>query len=188
MIMKRFAILVLCLMVSCEKVWVEDLQERAYDTIRGVYEIESIVWEEAEPIDIDGDGEASFDYLAEWNKIYSGSPSYSIVSNEVGSLGIPYVVDQNAEWGDNPSLSRWSDNYTFKIKAVIEGNDSHLEFELPKQGEKFEYSESEFTHSGYAELTLRTMVTLDVLVSQEKSEKVTGTIFIKYIRTEYRSK
>ena len=163
-------------MISCEKVWVEDLQERAYDTIRGVYEIESIVWEEDEPIDIDGDGEASFDYLAEWNKIYSGSPSYSIVSNEVGSLGIPYVVDQNAKYGGYPNLSRWNDDYRFKIKAVIEENDSHLEFELPKQGEKFEYSESEFTHSGYAELTLRTMVTLDVLVSQEKSEKVTGTI------------
>ena len=181
MIMKRFAILVLCLMASCEKVWIEDLQERAYDTIRGEYEIESIVWEESEPIDIDGDGDASFDYLAEWNKIYSGSPSYSIVSNEVGSLGIPYVVDQNAKYGGYPNLSRWNDDYRFKIKAVIEENDSHLEFKLPDE-------ESEFTHSGYGELTLRTKVTLDVLVSEEKSQKVSGTIFIKYIRTRYRSK
>ena len=56
--MRKLSILIICLLplVSCEKVWVEDLQEKAYDTIRGTYEIESAVWEEAEPIDINGDG------------------------------------------------------------------------------------------------------------------------------------
>ena len=56
------------LLSSCEKVWEEDLKERALDTIRGEYEIVSVVWEEDEPIDINGDGRASFDYFAEWNE------------------------------------------------------------------------------------------------------------------------
>ena len=74
--MRKLSILIICLLplFSCEKVWVEDLQEKAYDTIRGAYEIESAVWEEAEPIDINGDGHASFDYYAEWNSISAGAP------------------------------------------------------------------------------------------------------------------
>lgn len=178
--MRKLLILIICLLplVSCEKVWVEDLQEKAYDTIRGTYEIESVVWEEAEPIDINGDGQASFDYYAEWNSISAGGPGWSNVGNERGQLCIPHVVDSNADWNGYPNLGRRHLNYNFKIKAVIEGNESQLEFELPDDG-------SEFTLSGYGEITLRTKVTLHILTAPEKSEQITGTILIKYVRTKY---
>lgn len=168
-------------MLSCEKVWVEDLQEKAYDTIRGHYEIESILWEEDEPIDINGDGEATFDYLAEWNRIVSGGTmGWGMVYNDRGTLSIPYVIDQAADWGGYPSLYRRDEEYSFKIEAVIEGNDSHLKFELPDR-------EAEFVHSGYGEITLRTDVSLTVLAEPGKTKEVTGTILIKYIRTKYRT-
>lgn len=178
--MRKLSILIICLLplFSCEKVWVEDLQEKAYDTIRGRYEIESAVWEEAEPIDINGDGHASFDYYAEWNSISVGGPGWSNVGNERGLLCIPYVVDSNADWNGYPSLGRRHLDYKFKLKAVIEGNESHLEFELPDDG-------SEFTLSGYGEITLRTKVTIHVLAEEGKSRQTTGTILIKYIRSKY---
>lgn len=181
MIMRKLYMLFMgiCTLASCEKVWVEDLQEKAYDTIRGVYDIESIVWEESEPLDINGDGQASFDYYAEWNSVYSGGPGWHSVGNESGRLCIPYVVDQNADWNGEPNLGRRHQEYKFNIKAVIEGNESHLEFELPDDG-------SELILSGYGEITLRTEVTLDILAEPEKSERITGTILIKYIRTKYR--
>ena len=51
---------------ACEKVWEADLREKALDTIRGIYEIESAVWEGQEPLDINGDGNATFDYYSEY--------------------------------------------------------------------------------------------------------------------------
>ena len=55
--MNRLYIVFICLaaLSSCEKVWEDDLQEKALDAIRGRYEIASAVWEGSEPIDIDGD-------------------------------------------------------------------------------------------------------------------------------------
>ena len=46
----------------------------------------SIVWEEAEPIDINGDGEASYDYLAEWDKVISGGPGNNSIHNDRDNL------------------------------------------------------------------------------------------------------
>lgn len=182
LVMKKALLMTLSLLalISCEKVWVEDLQERAYDTIRGVYEIDSVVWEEAEPIDIDGDGNASFDYLAEWRRISMGSSVRILIENEGGSLDIPYVVDSSNKLEENASLSRRVEDYPFGITAVIEGGECHLEFTFPQ-------SAAQMVHTGYGEITLRTEVTLDVLTESGKSQKVQGMIFIKYIRTEYRS-
>ena len=79
--MRKIFYIILCIagLSSCEKVWVEDLQEKAYDTIRGEYEIESATWEGPDPIDLNGDGVASFDYLKEWDAIISGSPAWSFL-------------------------------------------------------------------------------------------------------------
>ena len=182
--MKKTIISCICILslLSCEKIWVEDLCEKAYDTIRGYYDIESIVWEEDEPIDIDGDGEASFDYLAEWSRILYGSEGDNIITNSRGSLSIPYIIDSRANYGPGhePSLSNSFIGYHFLLNAVVEGNDSHLEFKLPADG-------SEFSHSGYGEITLRTEVTLTTLTEAGTTKDVTGTILIKYIRTQYRT-
>ena len=179
--MRKYLIYTLCLfsLLSCEKIWIEDLKEQAYDTIRGLYNIESIIWEEEDPIDIDGDGEASFDYFAEWNKLYYGiGEGYNAITNDRGQISIPYVQADNYTEGWEPTLSKWNEQYHFGVKAVIEEGTSHLEFELPEDG-------SEFTHSGYGEVTLRTQVTLTTRTQSGTTEDVTGTIFIKYVRTQY---
>ena len=185
--MKKFIIYNLCILslFSCEKIWVEELHERACDKIRGLYEPVSIVWEEPEPIDIDGDGVASFDYLAEWEKIFQGSPGDNIINNDHGTLDIPYIRDLDAEETDSPwyspDLAQWHIKYDFNIRVVIEGNESHLEFDLPDDG-------SEFCHTGPGEITLRTKVTLTTLTESGTTKDVTGTIFIKYVRTQYIAK
>ncbi len=96
----------------------------------------------------------------------------------MASLDIPYVLDANAEFSDYPSLSRRHISYNFNINVIIEGNESHLEFDLPDDG-------SEFYHTGHGEIALRTKVTLTTLTESGTTKDVTGTIFIKYVRTQY---
>ena len=88
----------ICLLslASCQKVWVEDLQERAYDTIRGEYKLSMVTWDAPEPIDIDGDGTASFDYYEECNNDnFLFDAGRSRVRNDSGTLAVPYTVDEN---------------------------------------------------------------------------------------------
>lgn len=180
--MRKIFYIILCIvgLSSCEKVWVEDLQEKAYDTIRGEYEIESATWEGPDPIDLNGDGVASFDYLKEWDAIISGSPAWSNVGNTKGRLRIPYTVDDNADWGGRVNIVRRSLEYRFEIKAVIENGESHLEFILPED------IDAELEHSGYGKITLRTNVTCTVRTGENESEDITGPVFIRYNRSEYR--
>ena len=168
-------------LMSCEKIWVADLQEQAYDTIRGIYDIESIVWEESEPIDINGDGVASYDYLSEWNSVEFGSYCYNAITNNRGQLSIPYVSLQNLSYSDSelPVLQRWTDIYLFNIEAVVEEESSRLEFHGPRD------NTSELTHTGYGEVILRTSVTLKTLDQSKNVKDVSGTITIKYVRTKY---
>ena len=175
-----FASICLAACVSCEKVWVEDLQEQAYDKIRGVYEIESAVWEGEEPIDIDGDGNATFDYYSEWNDLYHGSPCFSNVSGGSGSLGVPYAVDSNDDWNGPVSLTKRSEHFKFKYTAMIEGEEPGIEFILPSG------SDAELRLTGYGELTLRTKVTCTVKVADNESEQKEGNLLIRYVRTRYK--
>lgn len=174
--------MILCLacLVSCEKVWVEDLQEKAYDTIRGEYEIESATWEGPDPIDLDGDGVASFDYFKEWDVVLSGSSLSSSIGNTKGCLAIPYTVDDNADWNGWVNIAKRTFDYRFEIKAVIEGNESHLEFILPDD------IDAEFEHSGYGKISLRINVTCTVKTGEYESEEITGPVLIRYYRREYR--
>lgn len=174
-----FAFIGLAICVSCEKVWVEDLQEQAYDTIRGVYEIESAVWEGDEPIDMDGDGNATFDYYSEWNDINRGSSCRSGVSGGSGSLGVPFAVDRNADWKGPVSLTKSSRQFEFKYTAMIEGEQPSLEFTLPAG------TDAELQLTGYGQLTLRTKVTCAVKVADNESGLKEGTILIRYVRTKY---
>lgn len=64
---------------------------------------------------------------------------------------------------------------------MIEGNDSHLEFDLPDDG-------AEFCHTGPGKITLRTEVTLTTLTESGTAEDVIGTILIKYARKQYLAK
>ena len=172
----------ICLVVlsSCEKVWMEDLQEKALDTIRGIYEIESAVWEGSEPIDIDGDGNAAYDYKEECDRITVGWCPEHIVSNKSGRLYIPYIVDEGDDWEGYPLLGMHTREYRFKLEAVVENGESRLEFVLPEQN-------SVFVHSGYGEITLRTEVTFTALISPDQTKEFTGPVLFKFIRTEYTS-
>ena len=186
--MRKSYIIFICLLslASCKKIWVEDLQEQAYDTIRGVYELRTVTWDAPEPIDIDGDGVASFDYYEEWNRVDTGSPGYSSVSNKRGSIQVPYVVDSNADWGGRVNLSRRHLDYTFSVEAVIEGNTSRLML-TPHSSDSQENTDWEVELSGYGEITLRTNITLTVLTGPEQTEEVSGHITLYYVRTRYTS-
>ena len=185
MIMRLYLLVFVSVLTSCQKIWVEDLQERAYDTIRGKYEMQSAVWEGPEPIDINGDGTASFSFLDEWSSIHTGAPlCHANVDNEGGTLEIPYTIDERDErdhlLGRSPKLARRSEYFSFSLKAVIDGKDeSHLEFDLPE-------GEYEFCHSGYGEITFRTVISFAVKVDEVVSEEIEGPVLIRYVRTEYR--
>ena len=176
----------ICLLslASCQKVWVEDLQERAYDTIRGEYKLSMVTWDAPEPIDIDGDGVASFDYYQEWNQVYSGGPGYSSVSNKRGRLQVPYVVDSKANRNEPENLNPIKINQINEIETVIEGNTSHLKL-TPQSSDTQENTDWEVELCGYGEITLRTDITLTVLTGPEQTEEVTGHITLYYVRTKY---
>ena len=178
--MNRLYIVFICLaaLSSCEKVWEDDLQEKALDAVRGRYEIASAVWEGSEPIDIDGDGNASYDYHAEWNQVDVGWHPQHTVYNRYGRLDIPYTYCENDHWGGFVILERRYERLEFDIEVVIEGGESRLEFTLPDE-------DSQLTLTGYGELTLRTDVTFTVLVSPEGTREVTGPVLFKFKRTEY---
>lgn len=178
--MNRLYIVIICLaaLSSCEKVWEDDLQEKALDEIRGRYEIASAVWEGTGPIDIDGDGNASYDYYAEWNQVDVGWHPQHIVYNRYGRIDIPYTYCENEHWGGLVILERRYERLEFDIEVVIEGGESRLEFTLPDE-------DSQLTLTGYGELTLRTDVTFTVLVSPEETREVAGPVLFKFKRTEY---
>ena len=178
--MNRLYIVFICLaaLSSCEKVWEDDLQEKALDEIRGRYEIASAVWEGTEPIDIDGDGDASYDYYAELKQVDVGWHPQHTVYNRYGRLDIPYTYCENDHWGGLVFLERRYERLEFDIEVVIEGGESRLEFTLPDE-------DSQLTLSGYGELTLRTDVTFTVIVSPEETREVTGLVLFKFKRIEY---
>ena len=162
---------------SCDKVWEADLREKALDTIRGEYKVESAVWEGPQPIDINGDGNSSYDYFAEWNSISSGSSCNSSIHNGSVYLEIPYTIDSNADRRGRPSLARRTIECKIDISTVIKGEEAVLEFDVP--------SGYEFKHTGYGEVTLRTDVTFAVRNEDGTVSQMTGPVFIKYVRTRY---
>jgi hypothetical protein len=66
--MKRYMMILAAMLfglASCEeKPWLEDVEKKLADEIRGVYEITSMTWL-GDPVDLDGDGKASTDVLDE---------------------------------------------------------------------------------------------------------------------------
>ena len=175
-IMKNIFIFVLISlgMTSCEKVWDADLTERALDTIRGIYAIESITWEGAEPIDLNCDGTASWDYYAEWKAIETGiGDHYSVIYNHGGQVRIPVTKDSNASWNGPVDIIKAVKDVWLNIAVIIEGNDSRLQLTM-REGYTIE-------QTGYAEFTLRTKIT----VPDREGKDCDGEILIKYIRIRY---
>jgi hypothetical protein len=164
------------LLSSCEKVWEEDLKERALDTIRGEYEIVSVVWEEDEPIDINGDGTASFDYFAEWNEVYPIYSTLRSLHNDGGTLDIPVTTSKRVAGSAYPERTTFE--CRIDIRTVIDGNEARLEFSCPHEVHEFE-------HIGYGEVAVRAEVCLTVQKEIGVVEEISGTIYIKYKRKRY---
>ena len=164
------------LLSSCEKVWEEDLKERALDTIRGEYEIVSVVWEEDEPIDINGDGTASFDYFAEWNEVSPGYSTLCSLHNDGGTLDIPVTTCKKVTGSAYPECLTF--DCRIDIRTVIDGNEARLEFSCPHEVYEFE-------HIGYGEVAVRAEVCLTVQKEIGVLEEISGTVYIKYKRRRY---
>ena len=185
MIMKRYILLIISALVvntSCEQVWEEVLKEKALDSIRGYYEIESGIWNESGPIDINGDGIASYDYYSEWLSIPSGvGYNGSCISNDGGYIEIPYIIDSNAGWGGPISLSRRVEKVKISIDVLIEDREATLAFSFP------ENTGITFEHSGYGEFTITKTVSFTVTDGNETTEQITGRVTLKFKRTIYRT-
>jgi hypothetical protein len=174
MIMKKTALLFIIL-TSCQTVWEEDLREKALDSIRGEYELTSGVWEGSDPIDIDGDGKASYDYLSQLNNIKSGDIYINAkIGDKTGRIDIPH-----ANYTTATSLKRYVTTITVQVNAAIEGNESHLEFFMP-EGYKFR-------QTGYGEFEISRHTSVNVFTDADKPETVYGDIRFHYKRTKYRT-
>jgi len=186
MTMRRILYIIISLpaVLACEKVWEEDLREKALDTIRGYYEIESATWEGAAPVDINGDGSSSYDYYAEWNSVDYGAGAHGAsIRSEGGYIEIPYTADINASWGGPLNVYRMLERITLEVKVIIEGDDSRLEFIFPEDCQGLE-----FNHTGYGEFEVRKEIT-SMTQSHDTGEAspVTGPVLFRFKRKSYKA-
>lgn len=182
MIMKKHIISCIAFLlpaVSCQKIWEEDIRERTIDSIRGYYEIQSGIWEGEEPIDIDGDGIASFDYYDEWNRVSSGIGDHGAWMSPDGFIEIPYTFDGNADWGGPVSLSRHVLRVGVKIDVIIEGEEGRLQFRFPKDQDVV------FEHTGYGEFTIRKEVTFTIQKGERETDEISGPVYFHFKRVSY---
>ena len=182
--MNRLAIMIAMffpLLFSCEKIWETDLREKALDTVRGYYELESAAWEGPEPLDIDGDGNASNDYYSQWMKVDVGHGDFgALLHNDGGYVELPYTSAVYADWGQGIArLQRRVENVHLNITAVIQDDQAKLEFDFPE-------CDAEFEHTGYGEFQVRKQMTFYVLNSSKEAETVTGPVVYRFNRVEYK--
>lgn len=185
MIMKRQILLTICilpLLFSCGKVWEEDIRMKALDTVRGYYELESATWEGKVPIDLDGDGNASYDYYAEWLDVIYGVGDFGASIKEgTGYIELPFTVDSNADWPGHVSINRSVQPITCKVYVEIEGNEGRLVWEFSPIG-----IELEFEQTGYGEFTIRKEMECTVKYGDD-SKLISGPVFFRFKRVEYRA-
>lgn len=186
MIMKRHILLtvrLLSLLCSCEKVWEEDIRLKAIDTIRGYYELESAIWEGKDPIDLNSDGNASYDYYAEWLSVIYGVGDFgAIIRNSEGYIELPMTIDSNAGWGGWVSINKSLQRIECRIDVEIKGNEGKLVYEFSPLG-----VDMEFEQSGYGEFTVRKEMKCTVRIAEHESKEISGPVFFKYKRVEYRA-
>jgi pantothenate kinase len=165
------------LLCACEKVWEADLREKALDTIRGVYEIESAVWEGQESLDINGYGNATFDYYSEYLSIDVGTGDFtSYINNKSANIRIPVITDSNNGWYGPVSLMRDAENVMGKTNVIIEGDSSRVEITFDK--------DIGYKQTGYGEFTVRTEVT----ATDYEGRTSTAPVAIKFRRIRYLGK
>lgn len=170
------------LSVSCEKVWEADLREKALDTIRGYYQVESGIWEGPDPIDLDGDGVASYDYYDEWKKVLAGSgDTGTVISDDGGYIEIPYIKYSVHSSGLPPTLTRFVKKVRTDIDVAIEGSEGELCFRFPDDPDVI------FEHIAYGKFMVRTIVTCTIMNGSGETEEITGPVTLRYERFKYKA-
>lgn len=177
-----FVSILMFLSVSCEKVWEADLREKALDTIRGYYQVESGIWEGPDPIDLDGDGVASYDYYDEWKKVLAGAgDTGAVISDDGGYIEIPYIKYSVHSSGLPPTLTRSVKKVRADIDVTIGGSEAELCFRFPDD------SDVVFEHTAYGKFTVRTTVTCTIMSSAGESVEITGPVTLRYERFKYKA-
>ena len=186
MIMKRHILLIISLMTtlcSCEKVWVEDIRLKALDSIRGYYELESATWEGKDPIDLNSDGTASYDYYDEWLSVLNGVGDFGAsIKDGSGNIELPITIDSNADWGGYISINKSLERIVCKTSVKIEGKEGRLVHEFSPIGIQLE-----FKQTGYGEFTIRKEMKCTVKYGENESGVVKGPVLFHYKRVEYRA-
>ena len=186
MIMKRYILLIISLMItlcSCEKVWVEDIRLKALDSIRGYYELESATWEGKDPVDLNSDGTASYDYYDEWLSVLNGVGDFGAsIKDGSGYIELPFTIDINADWGGYVSINKSLERIVCKTSVKIEGKEGRLVHEFSPVGVKLE-----FEQTGYGEFTVRKKMKCTVKYSENESIMIEGPVLFRYKRIEYRA-
>lgn len=177
-----FVSILMFLSVSCEKVWEADLREKALDTIRGYYQVENGIWEGPDPIDLDGDGVASYDYYDEWKKVLAGSGDIgTVISDDGGYIEIPYIKYIVHYSGLPPTLTRFVKKVRTDIDVAIEGSEAELCFRFPDDPDVI------FEHTAYGKFMVRTIVTCTIMNGSGETEEITGPVTLRYERFKYKA-
>ena len=177
-----FVAILMFLSVSCEKVWEADLREKALDTIRGYYQVESGIWEGPDPIDLDGDGVASYDYYDEWKKVFAGAgDTGTVISDDGGYIEIPYIRYIVHSSGLPPTLTRSVKKVRTGIDVTIEGREAELCFSFPYD------PDVAFEHTAYGKFMVRATVTCTIMNGSGDTEEMTGPVTLKYDRIRYKA-
>lgn len=177
-----FVSILTVLSVSCEKVWEADLREKALDTIRGYYQVESGIWEGPDPIDLDGDGVASYDYYDEWKKVLAGAgDTGTVISDDGGYIEIPYIKYSVHSSGLPPTLTRFVKKVRTDIDVAIEGSEAELCFRFPDD------SDVVFEHTAYGKFTVRTTVICFIRYSSGEKIEISGPVTLRYERFKYKA-
>lgn len=186
MIMKRHILLIISLMAtlcSCEKVWVEDIRLKALDSIRGYYELESATWEGKDPVDLNSDGTASYDYYDEWLSVLNGVGDFGAsIKDGSGYIELPFTIDSNADWGGYVSINKSLERIVCKTSVEIEGKEGRLVHEFSPIGIQLE-----FEQTGYGEFTVRKEMKCTVKYGENESRVIKGPVLFHYKRVEYRA-
>ena len=177
-----FVSILMFLSVSCEKVWEADLREKALDTIRGYYQVENGIWEGPDPIDLDGDGVASYDYYDEWKKVLAGAGDIgTVISDDGGYIEIPYIKYIVHYSGLPPTLTRFVKKVRTDIDVAIEGSEAELCFRFPDDPDVI------FEHTAYGKFMVRTIVTCTIMNGSGETEEITGPVTLRYERFKYKA-
>ena len=206
---RLLAVLILsCSAFSCqEKPWEEDLEKKAADSVRGVYEIVSMTWQ-GEPVDLDDDGQAGTDVLKELMALpslagiqmphatfeyeWEGKGGFRQQSVRVW-LPLQWLeLDYDKENYVHDALKGryWAFDGTYSIDCTSEEIISFHSWTMDSYGERLRYpdayeigSAAEWTQTDYGRMRLKVRYAFHDHI---RDGIVKDYVVIDFVRTQYR--